>query len=571
MHKVYIYISFILLMFQSPLFADWTKSLGELQNSESVKKSYLTGLLTGQSYGIYKIDGLRSKRNIQSLYEKNGYRLYWFDDTTILDDDIQEMIDAIKKSENEGLNPARYHLNDIEFLYKKISGGLLFDSRDYNLATIKLDILLSDAFFTLTKDFTHGLIDYEKFKNILLKKSEEKEIDYRWDMELAEIDYLDFLDQAKSSGNIKEALTALIPTNTIYISLKDAYNRYKTIEYQGGFVKIKPGKNLKLGSVSDRVVDLRIRLKQSWDLDFADEENKKFDQELKDALKRFQKRVGLWPSGVLNSTTRKALNVPLKKRLEVIKLNLERSRWERDSFDYRYIIVNIPEFLMRFMDNDQELLRSRVIVGKTKNPTPIFQSQMSYVVLNPRWNVPNSIVTKELLEKIQEDPYYLEERNYKMYNGWSKKRQEIDPFDVDWFQYDEDSKIPFNIVKESGERNPLGNVKFMFPNNYAVYMHDTPTKNLFNKTIRAYSHGCIRLHKPQKLLEFVSDTYLDAPYRVIKSKLDTGENQSLTLKEKIPVYIRYYTAFVDKNGGVNFGRDIYGYDKIQKKLLEKNN
>jgi murein L,D-transpeptidase YcbB/YkuD len=564
-------ILFLFIMFQTCLHGDWTKSLGELQNSKSVKKSYLIGLLTERSYGIYKIEGLKSKKNVLALYEKNGYSLYWFEDTNILDDDISNMIDMIKKSENEGLNPAKYHLNDIEFLYKKISGGLLFDNRDQNLATIKLDILLSDAFFALAKDFTQGLIDYEKFKNTLLKKSEEKEIDYRWDTEIADFDYLDFLEQSKSSGNIKDALTALIPTNTIYVNLKDAYNRYKTIEYQGGFVKIKPGKNLKLGSVSDRVIDLRIRLNQSWDLDFADENNKKFDKELKTALKRFQKRVGIWASGVLNSTTIKALNVPLEKRLEVIKLNLERSRWERDSFDYRYIIVNIPEFLMRFMENDQELLRSRVIVGKTKNPTPIFQSKMSYVVLNPRWSVPNSIVTKELLEKIQEDPYYLEERNYKMYNGWSKKRQEIDPFDVDWFKYDEDSKIPFNIVKDSGEKNPLGNVKFMFPNNHAVYMHDTPNKSLFKNSVRAYSHGCIRLHQPQKLLEFVSDSYLGAPYREIKSKLDTGDNQSLTLRDKIPVYIRYYTAFVDQNGGVNFGRDIYGYDKIQKKLLEKNN
>jgi len=569
MYKYYINFLFLLLMSQLSLFADWTKSLGELQNSESIKKSYLVGLLTEQSYGIYKIGGLKSKKNVLALYEKTDHLLYWLHNTNVLDDNISNMISAIKLSEDEGLNPSRYHLNDIEFLYKKISGGLLFDSRDYNLATIKLDILLSDAFLTLAKDFREGQIDYRKFKNILYKKNEKEEIDYQWDAEIGEFDYLEFLDQSKSSTNIKDALYALVPTNTIYINLKDAYNRYKTIEYQDGFVKIKPGKNLKLGSVSDRVIDLRIRLNQSWDLDFANESSKKFDKELKAALQKFQKRVGLWPSGVLNSTTIKALNVPLKKRLEVLKLNLERSRWERDSFDYRYIIVNIPEFLMRFMENDQELLRSRVIVGKTKNPTPIFQSSMSYVVLNPRWSVPNSIVTKELLEKIQEDPYYLEERNYKMYNGWSKKRQEVDSFDVDWFQYDEDSKIPFNIVKEPGEKNPLGNVKFMFPNNHAVYMHDTPTKSLFKNSVRAYSHGCIRLHKPQKLLEFVSDSYLGAPYKEIKSKLDTGENMSLTLKEEIPVYIRYYTAFVDKNGGVVFGKDIYGYDKIQKKLLHK--
>jgi murein L,D-transpeptidase YcbB/YkuD len=555
-------------MLENSLFADWTKALGEIQKSDSAKKSYLIGMLTQQSYGIYKVDGLRSKQLVKELYEKNGNNLYWFNDTEVLNSNISQMIEAIKKCEIEGLDPKKYHLQDIEFIYKKILNGLLFDDRDNNLATIELDILLTDAFLTLSKDLTEGEIDYIEFKNILNQKSEEDDVDYRWDAKPNKIDYIDFISQLKNSADISQTLYSLTPTNEIYNRLKDAYNRYKTVSYQGGFIKIKKGKNLKLGSVSNRVVDLRIRLNQSGDLDYVDEENKKFDQELKDALKRFQKRVGIWPSGILNSTTRKALNVSVKKRLSVIKLNLERSRWERDSFDSRYIIVNIPEFLMRFMEYDQELLVARVIVGKTKNPTPIFQAKMSYVVLNPRWSVPNSIVTKELLEKIQEDPYYLEDRNYKMYNGWSKKRKEVDSFDVDWFQYDEDSKIPFNIVKEPGERNPLGNVKFMFPNNYAVYMHDTPKRNLFKNSIRAYSHGCIRLHKPQKLLEFVSDDYLGLPYKDIKSRLDTGENQSLNMKEKIPVYIRYYSAFVDKNGGVVFGKDIYGYDKIQRKLLK---
>jgi len=194
---------------------------------------------------------------------------------------------------------------------------------------------------------------------------------------------------------------------------------------------------------------------------------------------------------------------------------------------------------------------------------------MSYIVLNPRWSVPNSIVAKEMLEKIQEDPYYLEDRNYKTYDSWKKDRKALDTFDVDWFQYDEDSKIPFNIVQDPGARNPLGNVKFMFPNNHAVYMHDTNQKKLFKKSIRAFSHGCIRLHEPQKLLQFVSDDYLENSYEIVKSKLNTGENQSLNLNEKIPVYVRYYTAFVDDEGGVHFGTDVYGYDRIQQKLLNK--
>jgi murein L,D-transpeptidase YcbB/YkuD len=570
MHKVFIKLLFLLSIFQLALVANWTKSLGELQKSDSIKKSYLVGMLTDQSYGIYKVEELKSKQMVLDLYEKNENNLYWFDDAKILTSDITDMVEAIKRSSSEALNPNRYHLQEINFIYKKLSNGMLFDDRDYNLAATKLDILLSDAFLTLIKDLTQGQIDYRVFHEILDSKREDEDINYRWENSLQKYDYLDLLEKTKDSGSLIEAIYALAPKNEIYIKLKDAYFRYKGVKDQGGFQKISKTKNLKVGSVSKVVMQLRIRLNQSGDLDYIDDGNKKLDKELATALKRFQKRVGLWPSGILNSTTRNALNVSIEKRLAKIKLNLERSRWESDDFDYRYIFVNIPEFKMRFMEYDRELLTSRVIVGKRKNPTPIFKAKMSYVVLNPRWSVPNSIVVKEMLEKLQEDPYYLEDRNYKMYNGWNlKKRKEVDAFDVDWFEYDDESRIPFNIVQEPGVKNPLGNVKFMFPNNHAVYMHDTPTKKLFKKSVRAFSHGCIRLYQPQKLLEFISDTYLESPYENVKSKLDTGENQSLTFKERIPVYIRYYTAFVDEYGGVHFSNDIYGYDQIHQKLLKK--
>lgn len=567
-HKSLIFL-LLLSILELTLYADWTKSLGTLQKSDSVKKSYLVGMLTQKSYGVYKIENLKSRESVLAHYEKNGNNLYWFNGTGILNSDITDMIETIKRAENEGLDPYKYHLQDIEFIYKKMSNSMFFDDRDYNLAATKLDILLSDAFLTLVKDLTHGQIDYRTFQNILYKKIEKEDIQYSWEKKSDEYDYIDLLDKAKASGKLAETVYALAPTNEIYNKLKDAYSRYLMIKRQGGFQKIDKSKTLKFGAISNVVVQLRVRLGQSGDLDFADENNKKFDETVKEGVKRFQKRVGIWASGVLNATTRKALNVPVEKRLACIKLNLERARWEHDSFDNRYIIVNIPEFMMRFMDYDKKLLAARVIVGKRKNPTPIFQSYMSYIVLNPTWSVPNSIVVKELLERIQEDPYYLEDRNYRMYDSWNMKhRKEVDAFDVDWMQYDEDSRVPFNIVKDPGARNPLGNIKFMFPNNHAVYMHDTPTKKLFKKSTRAFSHGCIRLHKPQKLLKFVSDSYLGSPYDVVKSQLDTGENRSMVLNEKIPVYIRYYTAFVGDHG-VNFSNDVYGYDKIHRKILQQ--
>ncbi len=570
MHKLCTFFLSTLLFLQMSLSADWTKSLGNLQKSDSVKKSYLNGMLAEQSYGIYEVKHLKSTKNVKELYKNNESKLYWFEEDGNLNQNISNMIESIRLSENEGLNQNRYHLDEIEFLFKKMSNSMLFDDRDYNLASTKMDILLSDAFFTLVKDLTQSQIDYTSFKNILYKIHDEEDIDYRWEAKPQKVDYFKLLQELMIDGDFVAGIYANASENVIYNNLKNAYLRYKSVQEQGGFQKIKSGKNLKVGSVSSRVIELRQRLNQSGDLGSFDETNNKFDNKLKIALKKFQKRVGIWPSGILNSTTQKELNIPIKKRLKMIKLNLERSRWEGSDLSYVRFIINIPEFKMRFMDGNKLLLDSRVIVGKKKNPTPIFKSYMTYIVLNPTWSVPNSIVAKELLEKIQDDPYYLEDRNYKIYDGWNRKRKMVDSFDIDWFDYDKESKIPFNIVKDPGSSNPLGNVKFMFPNNYAVYMHDTPTKNLFKKSVRAYSHGCIRLHNPQKLLKFVSKDYLESSYESIKLKLDSGENYSISLNKKIPVYVRYYTAYVDENGGVVFSKDIYGYDKIHYKLLQKN-
>ncbi len=571
MYKNFINFLYLLLALQITLHADWTKSLGELQDNQSLKISYLNGLLTKRTYGIYKIDKLKSRDDVMALYAKTDNILYWFGEGGELNYNIFNMIEAIKFSENEGLDPNRYHLSEIEFLYKKMTNGMLFEEKDHNLGVTKLDILLSDAFFTLISDLTNSQIDYNEAQKILYTNSEKNDVNYRWEADVLDFDKIQMLEGLKITGDFVDGIYSLVPDNVIYKDLKNAYLKYKDILEQGGFVKVKSGKNLKVGSISNRVVQLAHRLNQSGDLDSFDKESKKFDKKLKNALKRFQKRMGIWPSGILNATTIKALNVPIQKRLSKIKLNLNRARWERDSFNFRYILVNIPEFMMRFKDGDNLQLESKVIVGKKQNPTPIFQAKMSYVVLNPKWSVPNSIVAKEFLERIQEDPYYFEDRGFKIYDGWRKNRKEVDSFDVDWFEYDDESKIPFNIVKEPGVKNPLGNVKFMFPNSHAVYMHDTPSKNLFKKPVRAFSHGCIRLYKPQKLLEFISSDYLGNAYEAVKTKLETGENISISLSKKIPIYIRYYTSYVDNNVGVIFSQDVYGYDKIHQKLLEKNN
>ncbi len=564
MIKIIAYLS-LLFFLVSPIRADWVKSLGGIGNSAAAKQSYMLGLLLQQTYGSYSTQDLRSEKALLKFYEQRDYKTFWFNGFNEPRLSVVEMLEAIKRSQREGLDSSKYHYDEIKTLYDDFQSDRYLNDKERNLAVITLDILLSDAFFSLATDLYEGLIDYKKFKQKLKTLAEKREIKYSWDMNFSSIDPESLLKKAARSMQIEKTLYDLVTRNYIYENLLEAYHRYKEIVKDGGFVKI-PSISLKEGSRGNAVKLLAKRLFQSDDLDYYDDDYIVFDKQLKEALKRFQKRMGFWPSGTLDRKTRIALNVPASRRAANIKLNLERARWEKDSLDYPYVFVNIPSFMMYFKDGEENIFSMRVVVGSKKNPTPIFKAYMSYVVLNPTWSVPQSIVKKEMLARLQEDPDYLSERKFKAYDGWSKNRKEIDPFDIDWYQFDKDSDLPFNIVKDPGAGNPLGRVKFMFPNKYAVYMHDTNEKKLFKRPIRAYSHGCIRLQQPQKMLEFISENYLPKSYDSIKAELKKGENSSIQMKEKIPVYIRYYTVWSDQNG-LNFRNDIYGYDKAAAESL----
>jgi murein L,D-transpeptidase YcbB/YkuD len=560
----------ILTFFLTNLYSDssgsWVNGLNTIQENNNTKKSYLTGMLIGKSYGEFSVENFNEQDLVQEYYLKNGYKTIWIDDEFSLNPNFFNMISMIKNAYEEALNPQRYHLSEVSNVLNLIKQNTLSKS-ERNLIVIKLDILMTDAFFSLMKDLNEGIVPFSEFNSFLVKKSEQNDIDYKWEEIKKDKNYIKKFESFLEN-NQELSLSTIASNNEMYIALKEAYFKYQRIADEGGWEKIPNVGTLKKGKRSRAVPILARRLYLSGDLLDYDPSNKRFTQEIKDGLKHFQKRNGIWASGVMNSTTRKALNISVEKRLKKIRLNFERSRWEKSSFGDEYIMVNIPEFRMRFIRNLQEDVSMRVVVGKKENPTPIFSSKMSYVVINPYWKVPNSIAVKELIPKIQEDPDYLDHRDYKTYSSWGKDKKVLDSFDIDWYQYDENSKLPFCFVKEPGSRNPLGNVKFMFPNRYAVYMHDTPQKKYFKKSVRAFSHGCIRLAEPRKLLEFVSNNYMMTPFSEVKSFQKTGENKSMKLDKKIPVYVRYYTTTVNPDGGVRFFNDIYGYDRMQLKLIE---
>jgi len=547
---------------------EWVDNLGSLGDKVITKKSFIKGMLNNLQYNGEGARDLKSKSLLKKFYNSRGHSTFWISSDYAINPNIFQMIDAIKKAPNEGLDSQKYHLSEITSTLELIknSDGLSENERNINIS--KFDIYLSDAFLTMARDLFEGEVDMKKFKSILRAKKAERDINYSWDLPNKKMDYISLLSSLENSSDLENRLLALSTSNNMLDTLKTAYTRYVDIQMQGGWESIPRGNKIRVGTLDKKRVPLLAkRLAMSGDFDDFEYSGAKMTKELSEALKHFQRRMGVWDSGKLDERSRKLLNVSVEERLETISLNISRLRNETKDFGNEYILVNIPDFRMNFVRDNQNVLGMRVVVGRRKNPTPVFSSSLSYFELNPYWTVPSSIVKKEMLHRIQEDPDYLASRHFKMYRSWKKGRKSVDAFDVDWWKYDDESDIPFNFVKEPGAGNPLGFVKFMFPNDHAVYMHDTNEKKFFKSPVRAYSHGCIRLQHPQELLEFLTENYTDSSLEKIESMKASKKNQSMRLNASIPVNIRYFTSWVNEDGGVSFRKDIYGYDSIQIDLM----
>ncbi len=548
---------------------NWVQGISSVGSTVAIK-SFLKGMLSGLEYNSQSVNNLKSKRLLKRFYAHRDYDTFWISTDYSLNPNIFQLLSLIKDIDNEGLDREKYHYDKLQSILDLIKNSQDLDENDRNINIAKFDIYLSDAFLTLACDLYEGEIDMVRFKELLRKKAQMSEIHYSWDLPNKSMDYVALLNSSKDSTDLQARLLSLSNSNNMLNSLKRAYKRYSDIAMSGGWSLIPRGRVLRVGSVDKRRVPLLAnRLYLTGDFDIPDYNSSKMSKELSNALKHFQDRMGIWDSGKLNERTRRALNVSVEERLKTIALNISRLRNETQNFGDEYIIVNIPDFRMSFVKDGGDVLSMRVVVGRKKNPTPVFSSSMKYFELNPYWTVPDSIVKKEMLHRIQEDPDYLSSRGFKMYRTWKKGQKPADPFDVDWWKYDDYSSIPYHFVKQPGKGNPLGFVKFMFPNSHAVYMHDTDEKRFFKSSVRAYSHGCIRLQRPQELLEYITQNYTSESLDQIESLKKSKKNHSIRLNRTIPVHIRYFTAWVNEDGGVSFRKDIYGYDKMQLALMNR--
>ncbi|GIU01163.1 hypothetical protein TSL6_16690 [Sulfurovum sp. TSL6] len=381
---------------------------------------------------------------------------------------------------------------------------------------------------------------------------------------------LSLIETAALSGSLSELFAQAVPKEYHYKELQASLIQYLEMQKNGGWPTVSFEGVLKPGESHDVVPFLRERLRITGDYGSCySKEDNTYDNCLKDAVVHFQKRHGLEDEGIIGTKTMAALNVPIEKRIEQIRLNLDRIKWLHERNAKRHIIINIPAFTLFFEEDRALRLQMKVITGTRKNPTPVFSNTVQTIVLNPHWNVPKSIIQKEMIPKIFKDPHAMAKEKIEIYNGWGPNAKKVHAGSVDWGKYRYSKTVPYRFAQTPGYHNALGKVKFLFPNQFHVYMHDTPGKNLFSRNIRAFSHGCIRLSKPMELLETFSTFNDNVDFGKAQKRLEGKKKEFLPLTEKVPVDVVYLTAYVDYDGVLQFRNDIYGYDKMQLQSYRK--
>ncbi len=452
-------------------------------------------------------------------------------------------------------------------LYKKVLQNV--QSKKFNHS---LNNKINKLYFAYMNYLIKGGINWNRFQKDLQKLIKKYDYKTGWETFPPPYSAKTILKNAKLSGSFDNIFKKVEPSRFKYQQLKQYLIKYIQIRDKGGW-KV-PGKFgvLRVGNVNSKLPIIRKRLKIVGDLGncIEDMDSTLYDSCTAKAIKRFRIRHGLKASTIIDKATRIELNRPVSYYIRKMRLNLDRIKWSNRKEARVRIELNIPAFRLYLYDGKDLVTTMRVITGKPNHPTPIFSDVMTTIVVNPYWRIPESIVKKEMIKHLIKNPHYYERQGKFLYKGWGPNSQKVDPATVNWAQYKDKKKhIPYHFLQNPGFKNALGKIKFLFPNKYSVYIHDTPSKRLFFRSVRAFSHGCMRIQKPRELLEALAIYNKNLNVSKIMKQLGTSENKQIPLQRKIPIDITYFTAFVDDYGNLHFRKDIYGYDRLQLKNYYK--
>lgn len=497
---------------------------------------------------------LANAEAIYRFYDSRGFGEAWSENGILLEK-AYELRFEIKQSKYDGLNPANYHLALIEGFFQSFESNKQKGIPNDVMEVADLDLLLTDAFFRLAAHLEIGKVDPSKLKSSWdIRRKPQRE------------DYVLLLSQAVQSNEIRKALEKLYPDFSIYRKGREVVRRMDELQKSDtlNWKPIKMDQSIKPGQVNNAVPLIRQRLAFWGYLDPAlISEDKIYDSLLVNAVKDFQRSNGMEPDGSIGKNTAAALNSSPAALMDIAALNLERLRWLPDTVrEAEFILVNIANYQLDFINKLDTLFSAKVIVGKQYHESPIFSALMSYIVFSPYWNIPNSIARAEIIPAVRRNPNYLQQKNMEVVTTSGKV---VDPALVNW----QSKSFPYLIRQKPGGSNSLGLVKFMFPNSHSVYIHDTPGKSLFEKEDRALSHGCIRIQNPVKFAQLLlKDDPKWTPQRIDEAMHQTKE-QIVNLPRKIPVVLMYLTFWADSRGKAHFRQDIYGRDADLLALLKK--
>lgn len=485
------------------------------------------------------IDGEALKRPVElrRFYAGRGDLPAWSARGEV-DSRAEALLGVLAAADREGLDPRDYHAAAIAMRLARTRAG----SRDL----AELDLLLTDAAMHYAAHLRAGRV---------LPRSVDA------DMALVppDVDVVAAARSVASSPDPAAVLAGYAPPYEGYAQLRQGLAELRAFAGRGGWPAAGPGAVLKPGMADPSVPALRRRLAATGDFTGSDRDSEVYDAGIEQAVRAFQERMGLGVDGVVGARTRSALDVPIEERIDQVIANMERWRWLPDRLGDRYVAVNVPGYSLEAVDGGEVRLAMPVIVGSRSRATPILGGRINHLVLNPTWTIPETIARKDVLPKVIEDPGYLITQGIRVFDGWSADAPMLDPYAVDWKAVG--TRITrYRLRQEPGPLNALGRVKYMFANEFDVYLHDTPQRGTFGRAVRTLSSGCVRVGDPDALTAFLLEGAGDWTRERLGQVMDSGATTTIRLRRPVPVYLLYRTAWRGRDGRMVFRPDIYDRD-----------
>lgn len=506
----------------------------------------------------------------RKFYRERAFKLGWFHQHQLVPQ-AQTMLSVIAKAKDEGLDPKKYQVKDFPKLFTSLEQARA-DTARRNALEREIDVDLTGTYFNWASDFYRGLANPRDNKGI------------EWDVKHNKIKLHHALMTILRERESTYPYYEFAPLHPEYEYLKKALAALRARQEAGGWpqlpatTKLKPGDKSALAAMLwERLLGREtsagvpadatsaattaatpVRPVSSETPTIAGPQT--YGPDLVAAVKAFQQDAGLKADGLVSGETLRQLNVPIGDRIDQVILNMERWRWLPKRFEPAYLLVNIPEYKLHVVEDNKEVMSMRVIVGKVLHETPVFSDKVEYVVLAPYWNVPFSIIDNELRSRLIANPGYLDQLDMEVVKGTGRKAVRVNASSIDWAGVTE-KNFRYTVRRRPGPKNDLGDAKFIFPNSNDIYLHDTPHDQLFAQTKRNFSHGCVRVEEPIKLATYLLRNKPGWDKQTILDTIATHREKYISLKEKLPVYLVYFTAWATPDGHVHYRDDIYGHDK----------